>query len=92
MNEASIEKKLSLKVIERGGLALKLISPGHAGVPDRLLLFSRARVVFVELKSPAKRLRALQQKRKQQLEDLGFRVYTVDGHDAIDLLLREIGL
>ncbi len=90
MNEASVEQRLKKKVKENGGLALKLVSPGFAGVPDRLVLFQGSRVVFVELKAPAKKLRALQQKRKKQLESLGFKVYKIDSYEAVDRMLEEM--
>ena len=43
-----------------------------------------------ELKAPGKTPRALQLKRKRQLERLGFRVYVVDGVEQIGGVLREI--
>lgn len=92
MNEANIEKRLKMKVKEHGGLALKLVSPGFAGVPDRLVLFKDSRVAFVELKAPAKKLRALQRKRTKQLEALGFKVFKIDSFEAVDLLLEEMVL
>lgn len=90
MNEASVEKRLKKMVSEQGGLALKLVSPGFAGVPDRLVLFNGSRIAFVELKAPYKKLRALQRKRKQQLEALGFRVYKVDSYEAVDRMVEEM--
>lgn len=92
MNEASVEQRLKKKVNEHGGLALKLVSPGFAGVPDRLVLFSGSKVVFVELKAPSKKLRALQLKRKKQLEAIGFKVFKIDSYEAIDRLLEEMVL
>lgn len=92
MNEASVEQRLKMKVKENGGLALKLVSPGFAGVPDRLVLFNGLKVAFVELKAPAKRLRALQRKRKKQLEALGFKVYKIDSYEAVDRMLEEMML
>lgn len=90
MNEVRIEQRLNKKVKEHGGLALKLVSPGFAGVPDRLVLFNRSKVAFAELKAPAKKLRLLQQKRKKQLEQLGFKVYKVDSYEAVDQLIEEL--
>ena len=92
MKEATIEQRLTRNVQAWGGLALKLVSPGFAGVPDRLVLLPRAQIAFVELKAPGKKLRALQRKRKKQIETLGFRVYTVDSYQKIDLLLQEMVL
>ena len=39
MRERDIERKLIQAVRRTGGLALKFVSPGFNGVPDRLLLF-----------------------------------------------------
>lgn len=92
MNEVRIEQRLTKTVTKHGGLALKLVSPGFAGVPDRLVLFHGARVAFVELKAPAKKLRVLQQKRKKQLEALGFKVYKIDSYEAVDRMIEELVL
>jgi ABC-type Fe2+-enterobactin transport system substrate-binding protein len=92
MTEVSIEKRLTMKVKENGGLALKLVSPGFAGVPDRLVLFNGSKIAFVELKASAKKLRALQRKRKKQLEALGFKVFKIDSYEAVDRMLEEMVL
>ena len=82
--ERDIEKELIRMVKDHGGMALKFVSPGLSGVPDRLLLFPGGRVVFAEVKAPGKKLRPLQMKRKMQLESLGFKVYIVDDGVMID--------
>lgn len=90
MLERELENKLKRAVLARGGLALKFVSPGLAGVPDRLILLPGARIAFAELKAPGQKLRPLQQKRKRQLEYLGFAVYTVDSVAAMERLLQEV--
>lgn len=92
MNEMKIEKRLKETVKQKGGLALKLISPGFAGVPDRLVLFKESRIAFVELKATNKKLRKLQEKRKKQLESLGFKVFKIDSYKDVDSLIAEMGL
>ena len=82
--ERDIEKELIRKVKDHGGMALKFVSPGLSGVPDRLLLFPGGRVVFAEVKAPGKKLRPLQMKRKKQIESLGFKVYSIDDGVMID--------
>ena len=52
MREAEIEKYLVAQTQSRGGLALKLVSPGHSGVPDRIVILPGGRVGFLELKAP----------------------------------------
>ena len=50
MLEREIERKAGERVKAAGGLWLKWVSPGMAGVPDRILIAPGGRVVFVELK------------------------------------------
>ena len=92
VREVDIERRLTRSVKAWGGLALKFISPGFAGVPDRLVLLPNAKIAFVELKAPGKQLRALQRKRKRQLESLGFRVYTIVSYKDIDMFIQEMVL
>ena len=42
MQESNLEKRLTLEVEKHGGWALKFVSPGKRGVPDRLVLKSGA--------------------------------------------------
>ena len=50
--EKEIEAKLRDMVKQTGGLCLKWVCPGWAGVPDRIVLLPSGRVIFVELKRP----------------------------------------
>ncbi|WP_069648965.1 VRR-NUC domain-containing protein [Caloranaerobacter ferrireducens] len=90
MREKEIESRLKREVERKGGLALKFTSPGIAGVPDRLVLFPGGRTFFVEIKSPGKKLRPLQVKRKKQLEALGFKVYVIDSLEAVEEFIQEV--
>ena len=88
--EKTIEQKLVHKVRLMGGLALKFVSPGFDGVPDRLVLLPDGKAAFVELKAPGKKMRPLQERRKRQLEELGFSVFCVSGIEQIGGVLDEI--
>ena len=90
MLEKDLEHKLVKAVRDVGGLALKFVSPGTAGVPDRLLLFPGGRAAFAEVKAPGEKPRPLQVHRMEQLRKLGFRVYVVDSEEMIGEMLREI--
>ena len=52
MLEKEIEAKLTTMVKRHGGLCLKWVCPGWAGVPDRFVLLPGGKVIFVELKRP----------------------------------------
>ena len=88
--EKEIEMKLKQEAELLGGWALKFVSPGTAGVPDRIVLLPKGKLAFVELKAPGKPLRPLQLKRKKQLENLGFKVYIIDSHKAVERFLQEV--
>ena len=90
MLESMVEKKLVTEVKKRGGLAVKFVSPGLDGVPDRLVLFPGGRLAFVELKAPGKKMRPLQIKRAKMLGALGFKVYCIDDAKMIGGVLDEI--
>ena len=90
MREKTVEQKLVKAVRDYGGLALKFVSPGMAGVPDRLLLFKGGKAAFCEVKAPGEKLRPLQEHRKKQLQDLGFRVYVVESVVQIGGMICEI--
>ena len=90
MREKVIERKLIQAVRQCGGLALKFVSPGFNGVPDRLLLFMGGRVAFVEVKALGEKPRPLQVHRMEQLRKLGFKVFVIDGVEQIGGVIDEI--
>ena len=90
MNEKQVENKLTAAVKKAGGIAPKFVSPGFAGMPDRLILLPDGVIAFVELKAPGKRPRPLQEARHRLLRSLGFRVYVIDSIEQIGGMLNEI--
>ena len=90
MDERTIERKLVEAVRSMGGLCPKFVSPGWDGVPDRIVLLPDGKVSFVETKAPGKRMRPLQERRKEQLEGLGFKVFCIDSIAGIKEVLDEI--
>jgi hypothetical protein len=91
MDEKGIERKLVRMTSQLGGMALKFISPGCAGVPDRLVLLPGGKAGFVELKAPGKKPRPLQIRRISQIRRLGFQVFVVDRPELIAGVLEKIG-
>lgn len=90
MQEKYIEQKLVAAVKSLGGMAPKFVSPGIDGMPDRIVLLPMGRIAFVECKATGKKMRPLQNKRKKQLEALGFLVYCLDDIEQIGGILSEI--
>ena len=90
MLEKEIEKKLALAVKKAGGIAPKFVSPGYAGMPDRLVLLPDGVIAFAELKAPGQKPRPLQEARHRLLRRLGFRVYVIDSEDQIGGMLHEL--
>ena len=91
MQEKYIERKLVKAVKEMEGMALKFVSPGLDGMPDRLVLLPMGRIAFVEVKSPGKKPRPLQLARHEMLRKLGFKVFILDDAADIEKILKEIG-
>jgi len=88
--EKEVEKYLKKRVENSGGWALKFISPGISGVPDRIILYPGGQIYFVELKSPTGRTRILQKKIQKMLRRFGFPVYTINSKEAADNFIWEV--
>ncbi|WP_172973969.1 VRR-NUC domain-containing protein [Fundicoccus ignavus] len=90
MSEHKIEAQLVKTVKAQGGLCLKLNSTSMIGLPDRLILLSGGKFAFVEVKSPGEKLRPIQVKRMNDLQQLGFRYYVLDNLEQIDTIIEEV--
>ena len=90
MREREIEEKLRVESQKRGGLAMKFVSPGLVGVPDRIVILPQGKLGFVELKSPGDKPRKIQVRRIEQLKKLGFLVYVLDDKEKIGEILDDI--
>ncbi|MFC2729541.1 MAG: VRR-NUC domain-containing protein [Centipeda sp. (in: firmicutes)] len=90
MRERDLERYTTMFIKSHGGLALKFISPGYAGVPDRLVLLPGGKMCFMELKAPGRKPRPLQVRRIEQLRALGFKVYVVDGKEEIGGIINAL--
>lgn len=89
--ERDIEKALVSMVKRHGGLCLKWVCPGFAGVPDRIILLPGARIIFAETKRPkGGRIAPLQAWWAKRLQDLGFHHVLVYRQDDIKVLEQYI--
>lgn len=90
MLEKFIERKLVKEVEARGGLCMKFISPGLVGVPDRIIVTNRGRVIFVEIKTDKGHVSDMQGYMLQMLRSRGVEVRVVRGMDGVKELIREL--
>ena len=90
MREKEIELRLVKAVKKMGGRAVKFMSPGFDGMPDRLVLLPGGKCGFVEVKAPGKKRRALQVVRHEMLKAWGFKVYVLDAKEQIEEIINDI--
>lgn len=91
MRESEVESHLCDRVKQDlHGLALKFVSPGCNGVPDRILLVPMGRIWFVETKAPTKTPRKRQKYIIHIIRALGFRVLVLDTKQKVDQFIREV--
>lgn len=90
LRERDIEKYLICKVKEKGGLAIKFISPSLSGIPDRIILMPKGKLAFIELKAKGKKPRPLQIKRLDDFRKLGFKCFVIDDKSQIGGVIDEI--
>ncbi len=91
MLEKDVERYLREQVKkELNGKALKFVSPGFDGVPDRIILVPMGRIFFVETKAPGKKLRPLQKYVCGLIEGLGFTVLVIDTKEKVDAFIEEV--
>lgn len=90
MKESQIERRLVEGVKRLGGLCLKFVSPGTLGVPDRIIITAKGRVIFVELKAETGRLTKIQRYVIGEMQKRGADARVVKGIDEVKELLAEI--
>lgn len=90
MLENKIENRLIKEIEKIGGKALKFVSPGVSGVPDRIVLLPHGKIIFVELKAPGKKPSPIQNFRAKELRKLGFDVRCIDSVKKIKGLIEEV--
>lgn len=90
MIESDVEHRLRVRVEkEMGGRCWKWVSPGRAGVPDRIVLLPHGLVYFIELKKPGEQPRKLQKIVHKMMAVLDHHVVVLDSIEAVDGFIRE---
>lgn len=91
MLEKEIERILVNEVKKLGGRAYKWVSPGNDGVPDRIVILPGQQPIFVELKTNAGKLSALQAMQIKRLQELGQAAIVVRGLEGLIIFFEELG-
>ncbi|MDO5715745.1 MAG: VRR-NUC domain-containing protein [Tissierellia bacterium] len=82
--EKDIENRLVKKIKAMGGQCYKWVSPGNAGVPDRIVLLPGGFIAFVELKRDKEVPRKIQLRQLQKILNLGQQVFVIKGLSGVD--------
>ena len=88
MKERDVEVLLREGVKQLGGKAYKWVSPGNAGVPDRIVVLPGGKVIFVELKQENGRLTRLQKVQQETLHGMGAVGVTLRGAEDVKMYLN----
>ena len=90
------ERRLTHGVKTLGGITFKFVSPGRAGVPDRVVILpggagrASAAVHFVELKARGGRASALQQRMLAKLRRMDVTALVLTGIDEVERYLDNL--
>lgn len=71
--ESTVQANIIKRYEAEGFYVIKLILTNKSGIPD-LLCLKDGKVVFIEVKRPGEKPRALQEYRINELRDMGFEV------------------
>ena len=88
MLEKEIEKFLIKEIKKLGGLCYKWVSPGNAGVPDRIVLLPNRPAMFVELKTDKGKLSRLQEVQIKKLKSINDQVYILHGLEEVKEFIK----
>lgn len=87
ISEKDVECYFCTQIKKLKWLPFKFVSPGNAGVPDRLVV-TPVRIVFVELKAPGKKTRPLQNVQIAKIGRLGHKVEILDSRESVDNFIK----
>ena len=80
--EKPIEQKFRKAVQAMGCIVVKFEDPAHRGAPDRLVLTSRGRAIFLEFKRPGETPEPHQLRYMETLRKMGFLAGWADNYDS----------
>ncbi len=83
-SEKYIERYLTKRVEQAGGISLKFASQIATGYPDRIILLPGGRSAWVELKSRGGKPSLIQSLRFEKMEAIGHHVFVCDSIEKVD--------
>ena len=89
-SEKLVERKLVELTTLNGGMCIKLLSFHMIGLPDRLCIFPKAKLVFVETKTTKQKARPIQLFVQDKIRKLGFRVEVADTVDKVVNIIQDV--
>ena len=89
-SESQLEKIFCDKIKKLGGLPLKFVSPGRAGVPDRIILLPGGKFYFVEMKNEIGKTSIIQEYIFEKFAKLGFKVHIINSVESMKNFLSGI--
>lgn len=89
VRENNVESYFNEQIENIGGITRKWVSPGHDGVPDRIV-FIHGKVIFVEIKTCDGQLSPIQDREIMKLKKHGANVFVVFGHYHVDVFIEAL--
>ena len=83
-SESSVEKHLNKRVEQLGGATRKYVSPGRAGVADRICFFPNGGLFFVEVKAEGGMETSAQCRERIRMQELGQSAIIVHGKNGVN--------
>ena len=94
MTKIESEKVVERKLVEltnlNGGICIKLLSFHMLGLPDRLCIFPKSKIVFIETKTTKQKPRQVQLFMHNKIRKLGFRVEVVDTIEKVAEVIEDV--
>jgi archaeal holliday junction resolvase (hjc) len=90
MLEKEIEKKFKKTLEAKGCLVYKFASPNCRGVPDRIVITTTGKILFVELKTEKGVLSKLQKVQIKKLLAYGQKVFVLYGLQEVEEFVNNI--
>lgn len=87
--EGRIENHLIKRCKQHGFLTYKFTSPGHRGVPDRIVIGNN-HTIFIELKSATGTLSPLQKTTINKMKKAGANVFVCKSKNEVDKIINMI--